>query len=274
MSHKSEKSKWLNNFDVLLIGATAILSGTISLLDFLGFLDGIPWLAHRIPTLTLLATGLIAGYLVLERRNQLEDMQADTDQRLEELSQLLSQSTVTIIDSLEGVELRKFETGNDMLSYVNKRLLQARQRIDDLSWSPALGLEHSLEATQEIEAQYAERIGRVSQRIPYREVFCFNRPGRVSKLEKRLEQDAPGYSCAYYEETEVPLLQFMIIDDEEVFILSDQLQSKLAIRHPYVVSMFSEYYEAIWNNATPIKVGTMIEKDVVERILGKEEEPR
>ena len=274
MNHKPEKSKWLNNFDILLIGATAILSGAISLLDFLGLLDGIPWLANRIPTLTLLATGLVAGYLVLERRNQLEDMQADTDQRLEELSHLLSQSAVTIIDSLEGVELRKFETGNDLLSYINKRLLQARQRIDDLSWDPVVGLERGLETTQEIEAQHEKRVGRVSQRIPYREVFCFNRPGRVSKLKKRLEQDAPGYSCAYYEETDVPLLQFMIIDDEEVFILSDQLQSKLAIQHPHIVRLFYEYYEAIWRNARSIKVGTMIEEDVVERILGKEEEPR
>jgi hypothetical protein len=152
MNQEPEKSKsnWPRNFEVLLIGATAILSGLISLLDFLGLLDGITWLAERIPTLTLLATGLVAGYLVLERRHQLEGMQRDTDQRIKELTKSLSQSTVTIIESLGGVELRRFETGNEMISYVNKRLLQARQRIDDLSWSPVVGLEHSLEATQEV----------------------------------------------------------------------------------------------------------------------------
>jgi len=271
MDQQPRKSKpdWLNRFEVLLIGATAILSGLVSLLDFLGILDGIPWLSERIPTLTLLAAGLIAGYLVLERRNQLESMQRDTTRHIEELSLALSQSTITIIESLEGVELRKFESASDMMSYVNKRLLQARQQIDDLSWSPALGLEYGLHTTRELEAEYAERIARVSRKIPYREVFSFNRPGRIEKLKKRLQENAPGYSCAYYEDTQAPVLQFMIIDNDEVLILSDQLQSKLAIKHPYIVKLFAEYYEEIWRHATPIKVGVTIEEKAVQRILNK-----
>jgi hypothetical protein len=66
----------------------------------------------------------------------------------------------------------------------------------------------------------------------------------------------------------------MIIDGEEVFILSDQLQSKLAIRHPHIVRLFSEYYETIWKSATPIKIGAMIEEQVVEWILGREKTSR
>jgi hypothetical protein len=265
----NSKPDWLNNFDVWLVEATAIVSGLISLLDFLGLLDGIPWLAERISTLTLLAVGLIAGYLVLERRNQLDSMQRGTEHHIKALSRSLSRSTSTIIDSLEGVELKRFESGNEMMPYINERLLQACKQVDDLSWSPAVGLEYSLDTTQRLAAEYTERVSQVSQKVLYREVFSFNRPGRIERLKRRLRENAPGYSCAYYEDIQTPVLQFMIIDNEEVFILSDQMQSKMAIRHPYIVKLFAEYYEVIWKNATPIKTGTTTEEKLVQGILNK-----
>lgn len=265
---RNPRPNWLNRFDVLLLGATAVLSGVVSLLDFLGVLDEVSWLAERIPTLTLLATGLVAAYLVLERRSQLESMQRDTRRRIEELARNVAESTTTIIESLEGVELRQFD-GTDLLRYVNKRLLQARCQIDDLSWSPAVGLGSELNAIQDVNAEYMERVTQVAQRIPYREVFVFNRPGRVEKLKRRVEENSPGYSCAYYHNPQVPLLQFMVIDNAEVIVLSDQFQSNFALKHPYIVKLFSEYYEEIWKNATSIKLGTDIRMEVVEEILNK-----
>lgn len=55
---------------LLLVG----LSVGISLLDLLGLLDNIPWLAGRIPTLTLLFVGLLVGYFLLERK-KLDEME-------------------------------------------------------------------------------------------------------------------------------------------------------------------------------------------------------
>jgi len=60
-------------------------------------------------------------------------MQKRTEQRIDEMTHAFSKSTTAVIDSLQGVEVRQFEDGNDLLRYVNKRLLQARQQIDDLS---------------------------------------------------------------------------------------------------------------------------------------------
>jgi hypothetical protein len=51
---------------VILIAA--VFSVTISLADFFGLLDSMPWLAERIPSLTLLMLGVITGYLILERQ--------------------------------------------------------------------------------------------------------------------------------------------------------------------------------------------------------------
>lgn len=261
------QADWRNRFEILLLGAIAVLSAVVAIFDFLGVLDGIPWLASRIPTLILLVVGLSAGYLVLERRNQLERMQRDYRQNTEKLTQAISQSTRTIIESLGGFEFKQFESGTELMKYINKRLLQARRQVDDLSWSYVVGLGRDLNIVQEINTEYTKRIARVSEKIPYREIFIFNRKDRIEKLKKRLEENLPGYSCAYYENTAVPLLQFMIIDGEEVIVLSDMLESKFAIRHPHLVKLFVEYYEEIWKRATQIKMGTTVNQDVIESIL-------
>lgn len=270
----NSQSTWRNHFDMILLGATALASFGISLLDFLGLLDELPWLADRIPTLTLLATGLVAGYLVLERRNQLDKMENETTERLTQLEAAISEATTTVIDSLDGLELRKFDTNADAVNYVNKRLLQARHQIDDLSWSPALNFGHQLDQIVALDNTYAERVKNIATKIPYREIFIFNRPGRIDKLKRRVEENAPGYSCAYFSETQIPPLQFMVIDKDEVIILSDQFPSRLAVRHPYLVKLFEEYYEEIWKNAVPIKVGKNIDKKELDNILSQFAEKR
>jgi hypothetical protein len=258
---------WRNRFELFLLGATAVISAGVSLLDFLGLLDELPWLADRIPTLTLLATGLVAGYLVLERRNYLEDKQNETIARITQLESAVLDSTTTVINSLSGLEMRAFKTSQDAANHVNRRLLQARYQVDDLSWSPALNFGYQLENAVTLDDTYAERVKNITTKIPYREVFVFNRPGRIEKLKRRIEENSPGYSCSYYSETNIPPLQFMIIDNEEVIILSDQFLTKLAIKHPDLVKLFKEYYDEIWKNATPIKIGTKVNEEKLRIIL-------
>jgi hypothetical protein len=264
---KRNQTSWRNHFELFLLGATALVSAGVSLLDFLGLLDALPWLTNRIPTLTLLATGLVAGYLVLERRNFLEETQNENIVRITQLEAAISASTSTVINSLNGLELRSFRTNRDAINYVNGRLPQAKCQVDDLSWSPAFGFDDQLEDTVALMNEYAEKIKNAATKIPYREVFVFNKPSRVEKLRRRIEENSPGYSCAYYSDKQVPTLQFMIIDDEEVVILSDQYKSKLAIKHPDLVKLFKEYYDEVWKNATPIKIGNKINKKALKSIL-------
>jgi len=262
-------SKWLSNFDIILLSATVILSGIVSLLDFLGVLDSIPWLAERVPTLTLLVIGLMAGYLILERKNQLEKMDSNLSNRINDLEQSVQNATTTAIASLKGVELTPFESGIDLLNYVTRRLRQAQSQVDDLSWSPIVGLGSDLSNAQKAYREYEEHITKISDKVAYREVIVFNHPARIENLKRRITENSPGYSCSYYETPDVPLLQFMIIDRCEVIVLSDQFQTKFALRHPYIVKLFEEYYEEIWKNAIPIKIKTEIRTDVVDAILNR-----
>ncbi|MCB9423195.1 MAG: hypothetical protein H6667_25580 [Ardenticatenaceae bacterium] len=264
----NRKNSWIDKFDLLILAATAVFSGVISLLDFLGMLDEIPWLAERVPILILLAIALIAGYLALERNTHLESIQSD----IEKLSQEVTGSTSTIINSLEGVEFQEFDGGNALLSYVSKRLLQARKQVDDLSWGPGADLGVGLEVTQQAIQGYWSRIDRVSRKILYREVFVFNSPERLRKLREMLKEDAPGYSCAFYKESYAPLIQFMLIDQEEVIILNDQFPSYLAIRHSGLAKLFTDYYEAIWAGATKIKEGPIVHQEIVNQILNSSDQ--
>jgi hypothetical protein len=71
-----------------------------------------------------------------------------------------------------------------------------------------------------------------------------------------------------------PLMQFSVIDSEEVFIFfyrepnsvsgSDEL--RLAIRHPTIVKLFLDYFQAIWRAARPLKQGDDVEKELLEDI--------
>ena len=59
---KSVHSDWLNQLEISILAATAIICITVTLLDFLGALDSIPWLQDRVPVLILLSVGLIASF--------------------------------------------------------------------------------------------------------------------------------------------------------------------------------------------------------------------
>lgn len=65
---RKDWSAWVS--DGVLI-ASAVVSILITLLDFTGLLDGIPWLNARLPTLILLAVSLLLVANVVERRTRL-----------------------------------------------------------------------------------------------------------------------------------------------------------------------------------------------------------
>lgn len=64
--------------DIVLIGAALLSIGT-SLLDFLGILDGIPWLADRVQVLILLSTSFLLLAIVVERKSRLDAIQRALD---------------------------------------------------------------------------------------------------------------------------------------------------------------------------------------------------
>lgn len=256
----------LNRTETILLVVTVALSSLISLLDLFGVLDGVPWLRDNIPTLTLLTVGLLAGYILIERRTKLETI-VNTLQDSVDTNQLAAQR---IIESLNGVEVRSFENVSQCMQYVNRALRAARVQVDDLSWTAALGSSDDLESAVTESLRYQQQVRLTAAKLPYREVLIFNKEERKDRLVTQIEENAPGYSCGYYDQTpDVPLLQFMIIDREEVIVLTGDY-SYLAFRHPRLVNLFVEYYDDIWKKSRTLKRGNSVQWTEVEKVLGKE----
>lgn len=264
MSNSKHKTGWVNQAELLLLLATAVISFLIALLDFIGALDSIPWLSDRIPTLTLLAVGLIASYIALERRNGFEAI----FDALRGLFDGQKDSTRLIIDSLKGLEIRSFDTQLEFLDYFNQRLSQAMQQIDDIS------LFQDNRINRETSVEHFDTYLRVKtdkvKRIQYKELLKLNSSYTPEILKLHVAE--AGYWCAYFEhKSDIAPQRFMIIDDEEVIIFGNLPTSNLAIRHPRIVRLFKEHFEEIWQGSWKLKYPNNVLWDRVSQILGDDE---
>jgi hypothetical protein len=81
-----------NRIELIVIYLVSLSVIIISILDFSGALDSLPWLSQRIPIMTLLTVGLVALYLVSQQNRNLKG----------------SEQKVRTMDYVEGyTELRK-----------------------------------------------------------------------------------------------------------------------------------------------------------------------
>ncbi len=245
-----------------------ILTGFLSI--FVSILDWLDWLppnAVRIPNLTLLAVGLVAAHLVLERRS-----------KLDRIEHLVTDGTERVIRSLGGVDIDRFANLQECYEYIADRVLKADTTVDDLTF----GFKEPLITpdTQKAYDRYLEAICRASSRrgktISYRVVMSFPAIENISRAKSMLQQNLIGYRLRYYEftQTNLPaLLSFMVVDAREVILgfyrapyLPSEKEITMAIRHPDVVQLFQDYFDSIWLGAKTLKEGGKIELTALDEI--------
>lgn len=148
----------------------------------------------------------------------------------------------------------RFARPEDGLRYTLKRMREAKKSICDLTWERPHRI--PLASTGADQEEYLSIVEEVSHRIRYREiiVFCQNED-RIKKAERLMQTAGKQYQLAGYAdlpEGAPPQWHFVIIDDEEVI-----LHNNLAVKQPKVVDHYRNYYDALWVEATPIKLGEM-----------------
>ena len=267
MPNAKKKSDRITQIEPYVLGTTALATFLVAIGHTFGLIEKQGWLAEHLNAFTLILLSLVASYLLVERRRHIILHDEECNRAFTKIEESISSNTATIIKSLDGVEIRSFQNNVEALKYVAERLSNATLEILDLTWTPHHSRDEQLPDKQSAEETYQKAASNASQRIPYREVFVFSRKGRVEKMRKRLAEMAPGYSCSYYKPTEVPLLQFLIIDNEEVVFLGGVLPSKSAVRHPQVVALFQHYFEDIWQHATPLKNGNQVFQENINKAL-------
>ena len=113
----------------IIIWVIAVLSAVVSILDLFGALDSIPWVAKKTPALILLVIAIIASYLVLERRNNLDKLMTQANN----IETLVSEGIEHTIKSVGGVQVTIFTKDDELLEYLVDRIHYATESIDDLS---------------------------------------------------------------------------------------------------------------------------------------------
>lgn len=243
----------LRKVDLVILILIALATGVVSVLDFFGILDPKDF---SYPVFTLLLLSAVALHLVVTHFTQ-EDFHAKTILLLSKLS-----------DNTQLIDLRIYSDSMEIESHLAQRMLEAKKSVRDLTWKAKISEGFSASNRQLAHGYMDKCIAETSDRITYREIFVFTDPRRVEKLERRLSENKRGYSCRYFrEDCPIPRLQFVIVDDEEVFFFASAADSILcSIRSRELSNVFRSYYEAAWDSAIRIKEGPRVFEDVVAEI--------
>ncbi|HKQ06786.1 MAG TPA: hypothetical protein VJ464_16750 [Blastocatellia bacterium] len=250
---------------LIVVGGLSIL---IALSHMIGLLELVPWLEHRIPVFTLLVVGVVAEYLAFENKKKLDSIE-----------RLVRDGEAKIIRSLNGVEVRYFEHVSQVYEYAHKRMLEAKNSIDDLTWGDADHFETP--DHRQAHEEYIRDIAEISSKknFRYREVMTFPNIERLRRAEAMITNNkAKGYQLKYYEippQGMPPLMEFLLIDSEEVIFAfykwpysPTSIQFHLAVKHPDIVKLLEDYYTAVWENpnAKKLKVDDQVNGAALEEI--------
>jgi hypothetical protein len=243
--------------EYLLIFSTGSISLIIAILDLSGLLDSNSWVAQRVPSLTLLAVGFVASYLILERQGKIDVMADTLEKGIEGILQAIANSSTNTIKALDGVEVISFPSSAVLLTYASKRFRKAT-RIDDITWGwPSV----QPRSRKDIEAYrgYQETKSNIvkSPKVIFREVVVFRSKEHFEQeKELVLNADNVAYNLGYYEVPAAslpPRIGFAVIDGEEVLFSYSRRLVWLSIKHPDVAKYFSSYFEDIWENSKKLK---------------------
>ncbi len=273
------KKTLLENIKYWMFIAIAVISGGASIAHIFGALK--PWeevVKDYAPFITLILISIVIIDLVLEQAAKLEQME-----------EAIHDEANNTIKSLNGVRTHLLNDREDFYKYIAKKVAQASRTICDISLGgtvqPALNSSEK-DAFKNYRTAIADACN--SQHIVYREVLSFPKnqfktgENRFKRVKELIDQDLDGYQAGYYNTPHKdeddkndknkyapPFLQFMIIDNKELIFGHYKplgKESFLVIEHPDIVNLFSDYYEALWNDSIKIKLPDYTNKDELEKI--------
>lgn len=244
--------KALKKIDLVVLVLIALISIVISILDFFDLIE----ISPNYPLFILVLLSMISIHLIVSHFVQ-EVFQDDTTQILK------------LINSEEAkLDIKVYKNSKEIESILAMKILDAKDSVYDLTWKTVISSGFSA-PSREVTHSYLDKcIKKASETIAYKEIFVFNDIRRFDKLMRRIKENQSGYSCRYYDDTSnIPRIQFVIVDDDEIFFFASSTDSILcSIKNPYIIRIFKSYYDYTWNHAIPIKEGPVIDKKQLEKI--------
>lgn len=157
------------------------------------------------------------------------------------------------IKAVNGVIINTFSNGEEVDRYLAKRVNESTAMVCDLTWKRKLDASHLLPSRKAAQKAYISSIKKASMNRKYREIFIFNDKSRFDKLETQVKLNKPGYQARYFPiGSNIPRIQFVVIDGAEVIFASSSYPYICAIQHKEICSIFQKYYDEIWESAIPL----------------------
>jgi len=242
------------NPEFYVLAATIGLSVLISVLDFLGLLDSIPWLANRIPTLVLLLVSVVASYLVVERRNKLDAIESLIRTSNRETLSTVGTGVDRIINALQGVDVRLFERREDFFVYLEQRVKSAKRSIDVTHF----GL--SAPTSEPVLAQrYYDTFAAIVKegRVKVRRIVIVRDQAQFQWVRQMLEEFS---GCSFFlgcypsPSHYIPMFNMIIIDGEEVCIgggerIPSYDVKTISVKHPHFTKVVQEHFDVLWRDS-------------------------
>jgi len=269
------KKKIIKIFDILTITSAIIICIVTYIVDGLAVLKQQELdIDYSVISATLLLS--IAIHFILSAF-----IQDDMNKTQIALKNNIEQSTKTIINSLNGVEVEFFEDINKVDIYISEKIADASSCVYDFNWQDYM--ETNPYHRNPIEKKYASTqidksiksfcSKKSSKPKMYKEIFTFSYPKNLGKMIEHLTY-GDNYSCSFYDNkepnTKFPKLQFVIIDDCEVIFVSSAYKPNLcSIKNKRIVSIFCSYFEQAWELSQIIKEGPNINESLVKDIKQK-----
>jgi len=172
------------------------------------------------------------------------------------------------IRSFRGVHFRKFNDSPEFVRYLADRIVRAKRSVDDLTWIREMADERQGGKAIEADKRYHDAIVAAANNIVYKEIFMFTDQPKIEKLKYLIEKDPRYYRCGYFDNSEIPRPAFIIIDREEVLLYATP-HIFCSIRHPELTEAFNHYFSALWNKATKIKDGRLVNKQTYDNIIAR-----
>ncbi len=240
--------------DNWFVGIIIAFCAVVGLLDFAGFLDGIPLVRDRVPIFILLLLVTLTSYVVFTKPEKQESMYMELLKRTARTNE-----KIETIDSLKEIRVRPFKDFNKALIYTNRRIRQAKSKVSSIYWDAEFNFDQVL-----------------AKSVNHQELFIIdevNRQYYTQYLSSRLIDSDRNYSCAYFRTTKNTALQFIIIDSQEIIFLSNFPTHNVSIRHPNIVGLFAHHYEEMWQKAIKLKRYDKIYQNRLEIALTKPVKP-
>lgn len=187
------------------------------------------------------------------------------------LNEKIQDDIVVNIDSIKKIPDNNIIFFNDSVQIeaaLGAAVLRAKKSVCDLSWKNVISSGFDTKNRKKSHSNLEGNISNAASNILYREIFILNDYRRVEKLKRRLTENADGYSCKYFKRDNIiPRLQFVIVDDEQIFFFASSANSPLClIKDSRVCNIFLTYYEELWSKATFIKDGSRIYQNEIDKI--------